>query len=113
DPSSAGFLRRWYRRLINVAGIYYYLSLPMVLIVSIALPLALGYAVLMVPYLNLLLVGLILLIGLGGILTAISGLRAAFVRVRPFDEGRVVTEAELPHLWALVREVAGAVGTRP
>ncbi|MCE9562903.1 MAG: M48 family metalloprotease [Planctomycetes bacterium] len=105
--------RSMYRRLIAIAGLYYYLSLPIVLIISIALPLALGYAMLMVPYLNILLVLLILLIGLGGIITAISGIRTAFLRVKPFESGRVVGEDELPELWKLAREVAEKVGTRP
>lgn len=105
-------LRTWYRRVIAIAGAYYYLSLPMVLLVAIALPLTLGYAMLMVPYLNLILLIVVLVLGLAGIVTAISGVRAAFLRVKPIDEGRVVTDQELPGLWALATETAEKVGTR-
>ncbi|AMV24742.1 heat shock protein HtpX [Gemmata sp. SH-PL17] len=108
-----GWQRALYRRVIALAGLYYYLSLPMVVVVSIAVPLALGYAVLMVPYVNILLVAAILLVGAGGVVTAISGVRTAFLRVRTFEAGRNVSEAELPELWALVRDVADNVGTRP
>jgi tetratricopeptide (TPR) repeat protein len=106
-------LRNAYRTLINVAGVYYYLSLPMVVLLALAVPLSLAYAMLLVPYLNLLLVVVVFVLGLGGLITAISGIRAAFVRVRPFEEGRLVTPAEVPELWQLVHDVAERVGTRP
>jgi tetratricopeptide (TPR) repeat protein len=105
-------MRRWYRRLIGLASVYYYVSLPIVVCVSIALPLTLGYAMLMVPYLNLVLVAVVFLAGLGGIVTAFSGIRTAFLRVPEIDEGRSVSPQELPSLWALAKEVAAKVGTR-
>lgn len=105
--------RALYRRVITLAAGYYYLSLPMVLVVSIATPLALGYALLMVPYFNIFLVVAVLVLGLGGIVTAVSGIRTAFLRVRPGDAGRAVDEEELPELWALAKGVARTVGTRP
>jgi tetratricopeptide (TPR) repeat protein len=105
--------RAIYRRVIAVAGLYYYLSLPMVLLISIALPVSLGYAMLMVPYFNILLVIAVLIVGLGGIITAISGIRTAFLRVQPLTGGRILASDELPELWKLVREVAESVGTRP
>jgi tetratricopeptide (TPR) repeat protein len=106
-------LRALYRWVIAAAGAYYYLSLPMVLILSIAIPLALGYAMLLVPYLNLLLVAGILIVGVGGIVTAVSGLRTAFLRVKTFDNSRSVGDDELPELWQIARQVAEKVDTRP
>lgn len=105
--------RTIYRWVIDIAGIYYYVSLPIVVVVSLALPAALGYAALMVPYLNVLLLVAVFVLGLGGIITAVSGIRTAFVRVSDFEGGRVVAADELPALWAVVREAAEKVGTRP
>lgn len=115
NPEGTGDRRQraLYRRVIGVAGVYYYLSLPMVVIVAVATPLALGYAMLMVPVLNVFLLVGVLIVGLGGIVTAVSGVRTAFLRVRPVEGGRVVGDNELPGLWALVRDVAEKVGTRP
>jgi hypothetical protein len=75
EVASAGdrALRRAYRSVVNLAGLYYYLSLPIVVIAAIALPLALGYALLHVPMLNLGLAALALVGGIAGLLTALSG----------------------------------------
>jgi tetratricopeptide (TPR) repeat protein len=114
EPASAGerWLRRVYAWIINLAGIYYYLSLPVVVLLALALPLSLGYGLLMVPWLNLGLIGLVLCLGLGGLLTALNGLRTAFVRVRDHDFGRNVSPKEWPAVWQVVREVAERAGTR-
>lgn len=106
------WLRRAYRVVVNLAGLYYYLSLPVVVLLAIALPLSLGYALLMVPVLNLGLVLLVLILGFGGVLTALSGLRTAFARVQEREVGRAVTPEESPRLWEVAREVAERVGTR-
>lgn len=80
-------LRRVYRIVVNLAGVYYFISLPLVIVLAVALPLAVGYAVLTLPFLSLPLVLMILALGLGGVITAISGLRAAFVRLSAEEPG--------------------------
>jgi Zn-dependent protease with chaperone function/predicted Zn-dependent protease len=106
-------LRRVYRLVVTLAGFYYYLSLPIVLVLAIAIPLALGYACLMLPYVNLGLIAIVLVAGCGGVLTAISGIRTAFVRVQEFRMGRPVAPNEAAALWEVTRDVAKRVGTRP
>lgn len=106
-------LRLVYRGVIALAGVYYYLSLPMVLVCSIAIPLSLGYAALMLPYVNIGLVIIVFVVGSCGILTALSGIRTAFVRVKEIEFGKPVSATEAPELWTTVREVAQRVGTRP
>lgn len=106
-------VRRLYRVVVNVAGLYYYLSLPVVVVTAIALPLALGYATLMVPMLNLWLLAVILIGGLGGVLTAISGVRTAFVKVVDEPIGRSLPPEEAPRFWEFVREIAVRMETRP
>lgn len=96
-------LRRAYRLIVNLAGLYYYVSLPIVVVLAIALPLTIGYALLIVPVLNLLLIPVVLILGVGGILTALSGVKAAFTRVKSQDFGRVVSPEEAPELWAVAR----------
>ena len=111
--SIGAWTTKLYRSVVKLASIYYFISLPVMLAVAIALPLALGYAVLMTPYLNLWLVAFVLVGGVGGIITAISGLRTAFVKVSMGAFGRSLQPAEAPQFWQLVRQVASNVGTRP
>jgi tetratricopeptide (TPR) repeat protein len=110
--SAGALLRRVYRIVVNLAGLYYYLSLPILLLLSIALPLSLGYALLVVPFLNLGLVALVLLLGFGSIVTAVSGIRAAFVRSHDQDFGHSIKPQESPELWEVAREVAARAQTR-
>lgn len=115
DPDAVrhgGFLRRAYGFVIAAAGVYYYLSLPMLLVVSVALPLTLAYGLLMVPFLSLWLIPVVFLLGFGGVMTAVSGVRAAFSIVRPKEMGRVLEPDDFPAIWACAREAAAAVGTR-
>ena len=101
--------RRVYRFVVGTAGLYYYLSLPIILISAIALPLAIGYAALSTPYLNLVLLAVILIGGIGGIVTAFSGLRTAVVRIPDSPEGTQLKREESPRFWSLVESVADEV----
>ena len=106
-------LRSLYRMVINIAGIYYYISLPIVMLLAITIPASIAYALLMLPDLSLVLIGIVAIMGLGGLLTALSGLRACFVRWNMHDlPGRIISREEAPQLWSLTEEVAAKVGTR-
>ncbi|MES2789346.1 MAG: tetratricopeptide repeat protein [Planctomycetota bacterium] len=113
NSMSERLTRRLYRIVVNLAGVYYFLSLPVLVLTAIILPLSLSYAVLMVSFLNLWLVAVILLGGIGGVLTAASGLRAAFVKVVDQPIGRSLPRQEAPKFWAFMEEVAGQMETRP
>jgi Zn-dependent protease with chaperone function len=107
-------LRIAYRWTIGIAGLYYYVSLPMVVVLAISLPLTIGYALLMLPSLSIILIGIVLLAGIGGIITGISGIRALFLRANSNeDPGRSITEQDAPELWKMVRDVAQQLNTRP
>jgi tetratricopeptide (TPR) repeat protein/Zn-dependent protease with chaperone function len=112
-PSRQRALRLAYRWVVDLAGVFYFLSLPVVLVISVALPLAVGYALLMVPVLNLWLAAFVLIACSGGVLTSVSAIRAAFVRVPDTPIGRSLQPTEAPALWKLTRDVAQRVGTRP
>ncbi|MCA9031212.1 MAG: M48 family metalloprotease [Planctomycetaceae bacterium] len=105
-------LTAMYRYLINIAGIYYYISLPMLLLLSLAIMLSFSYAVLMLPVLNLWLVGLALVVGAASVLATISGIRAVFVREKFSDDIRKLSREEAPQFWSLLDDVAEKVGTR-
>jgi Zn-dependent protease with chaperone function len=107
------WMRTAYRAIVSLASLYYFISLPVMLFLSIALPLALGYALLMTPYLNLWLVAFVLIGGLGGMITAISGLRTAFVKIPEPSVGRSLRSTESPKFWQFVQKIAEDVGTRP
>ena len=112
-PGRGGLFRSCYRFLINTAGIYYFVSLPVLVLIALALPLSIGYALLLLPTISLVLIVVVLIVGAGGVLTAISGLRACFVRLPRVATGRIVTAEEAPELWSLARQVAERVKTRP
>jgi hypothetical protein len=103
-------LRRWYRKLINFAGFYYYVSLPVVLCLVLLAAAAVVYAALMVGRVP---VKLLLIVIVGALITVYQMIRSFFVKHEEEDPGRPLREEEAPGLWALAREVAAAVGTRP
>ena len=106
-------LRTTYRAVILAAGLYYYLSLPMLVVISIAAPLAVCYALLHVPVISLWLIAVVILVSIGSLLTALSGIRACFVSLDPKLPGRGIPKNENVKLWQLVNDVAQRVGTRP
>ncbi len=103
-------LRRWYRALINFAGFYYYVSLPVVLCLVLLAAAAVAYATLVVGYIP---IKLALILIVGAAITVYQMVRSFFVKHEQEDPGRPLREEEAPGLWALTREVAAAVGTRP
>ena len=103
-------LRRWYRGLINFAGFYYYISLPVVLCLVLLAAAAVFYAF---TVLGRIPIKLALILGFGALVTVYQMVRSLFVKREEEDPGRPLREEEAPGLWELAREVAAAVGTRP
>jgi Zn-dependent protease with chaperone function len=115
DPNASvsrneALLRACYRRLINVAGSFYYVSLPFVIVLVLGLSGGIIYAILMAGYIP---VKLIAILGIGAIVTIYKMVQALFVRVDPSQPGRELRREEAPDFWNLTREVAGKLGTRP
>ena len=103
-------LRRTYRSVLNVAGAYYYVSLPVVLLLVIGVAAAVVIGCLMMGYVPIKLVALVVI---GAIATVWSMGRSLLLRVKPQDPGRVLVRAEAEALWRLTEEVARDLGTRP
>ena len=103
-------LRNTYAVLINVAGIYYYISIPFVILFILAL---LGGVILLVMAIGVIPVKLMIILIVVSLFTIYVMIASLFARVKHGDPGRPLTEPEAPGLWALTREVALQVGTRP
>ena len=103
--------RSAYGALIAVAAVYYYISVPIVIAAVIVLAGAIIYGFIMLGRIP---IKLLLLVGIVALVSVWSMLRSLFIR-RGADEdpGRPLAEPEAPALWALLREVAQRVGTRP
>jgi peptidase M48-like protein len=102
-------LRQWYRRLINVAGLYYALSMPVVMFLVIAVAASITYGFIMLGRIP---IKLILLLGIGALITIYKMIRSLFSKIEKEDPGRALNVAEAPRLWDLTRNVASTVQTR-
>jgi tetratricopeptide (TPR) repeat protein len=103
-------LRRVYRWLISFAGIYYFISQPVVALLVIVLTLGVIVFFFVVGWLP---IKLLLIVGFIGLATVFYMIKTLFVRVKDADPGRALSEDEASGLWATVREVAQTLNTRP
>ena len=103
-------LRQYYRRLIAVAGTYYYISIPFVMFLVLAVTAAIVYGFLYIGHIPIKLVGILVL---GAIITVYKMIHSLFVRVKNEEPGRSLRPEEAPGLWNLTREVAEKLETRP
>lgn len=112
SPTSASelTLRKFYRQLINVAGFYYYISLPVVMFLVIIVAASITYGFVMVGRIPIKLVAILVI---GGLLTVFSLVRSLFTKIEKVDPGRSLQYEEAPGLWDLSRSVAVNLNTRP
>jgi Zn-dependent protease with chaperone function len=106
----APVLRGVYGFLINTAGIYYYVSLPIILILVVVLVAGIFY---MFSMAGVLPIKLLALLGIGALITIYSMIRSLLLKVQTIDPGRKLEESEAPGLFALTGQVAETMGTRP
>jgi Zn-dependent protease with chaperone function len=103
-------LRKIYKNVITVAGIYYYLSQPVVmLLVAVAV---LG-TIMFFLWIGWIPVKWLLILVIVGAVTIFYMIKSLFARNKTDDPGRALREDEAPELWALTRDVAKAINTRP
>lgn len=116
DPSgrAQGFdalLRRLYRATIAVAGGMYWLSLPIVFMVVLAVG---GGAIYFFFWLGQVPVKLVAAIAIFILVTLLSMLKSLWIRVKEEDPGiRLDLTAHAPALGAVLQEVVGKIPTRP
>ena len=103
-------LRRVYRWLLNLAGLYYYISLPVVLVLVIGVCAGLLYLFLSIGQIP---IKLVLILIIGAAATIWSMVRSLFLRVASSDPGRPLARSDAEDLWRLTEEVAAELKTRP
>jgi tetratricopeptide (TPR) repeat protein/Zn-dependent protease with chaperone function len=103
-------LRKLYRNVISIAGLYWYISQPVVMLL---VAVATGGGILFFFWIGTIPVKLVLIIAFIGLATLFVMVKSLFVRLKTEDPGRALTEEEAPGLWAAVREVAATINTRP
>jgi tetratricopeptide (TPR) repeat protein len=103
-------LRKLYRGLINVGGIYYYLSIPFVIVLVLGLAGTLTYVAFAVGQVP---IKLVLILCFGAIVTVYKMIRSLFIKIDRADPGRSLSYEEAPGLWDLTRKIAATVNTRP
>jgi len=103
-------LRKFYRQLINVAGFYYYISLPVVIFLVIIVAASITYGFLMLGRIPIKLVAILII---GGLVTIYSLVRSLFIKIERVDPGRSLQYEEAPGLWDLSRDMAVTLNTRP
>jgi tetratricopeptide (TPR) repeat protein len=103
-------LRSLYKRLINVAGVYYYVSLPVVIFLVLGVAGSILYSFFLIGRIP---IKIALIVAVAAGVTVYKMILSLFVKIESEDPGRALKTEEAPGLWALTREVAQAVGTRP
>ena len=103
-------LKSLYRKIISIAGIYYYISQPVVIFLVIAATVGAILFFLWIGRIPIKIIIVLLFIGAASIFYMI---KSSVTRVKAEDPGRALDEAEAPGLWKLVRDVADTVKTRP
>lgn len=108
-PAGAS-LRATYQRVLQISCAIYYLSIPVLLGVVVLTGGGIIYGFWIAGYIP---VQLVLMIGVGTVVTVGAILRSLSVRADDEDPGKRLDCAEHPELRAVLDEVAGKVGTRP
>jgi Zn-dependent protease with chaperone function len=108
--SSEASIRGHYRSLIQFAGSYYYISLPVVILLVVAVAGSVIYGFLLLGRIP---IRLILILGFGGLITIWKMIQSLFIKIPTEDPGRSLSRDEAPALWTVADEVAAKVGTRP
>ena len=115
DPNSQASraetqLRRSYRSLIAVAGSFYYVSIPIVIFLVLAVTGSILYGFLVLGRIP---IKLAIILVVGAIVTIFMMVRSLFIKVQPEDPGRCLAVDEAPGLWQLAAHVAQDMETRP
>jgi Zn-dependent protease with chaperone function len=104
-------VRRVYRLVIQVCGVYYYLSIPILMLIFLGLAAGLVYVILSSEVIS---IRFTLFVALAILFTLYSLIRCLFVRTQDREPGgHRLEESEAPYFWQLVREVARRIETRP
>jgi Zn-dependent protease with chaperone function len=104
------WLRAVYRTVIALTGLYFYVSIPFLILIVLALAGGIAYLFILVRRIPL---RLAVFLAIATLYTLYAILRSVFTRVREEEPGCPLTRDEAPRLWSLTEEVAERVDTRP
>ncbi len=111
EPSlGISIVRKVYAVLLGITSLYFYVSIPMILLLVVAAAGGVLYALLTVGHIPIYLV--LVVIG-SSVVTIYSMIKSLFIRVRDEDPGERLETERAPELYAVLREVAARVDTRP
>lgn len=108
SPAEA-FVRRVYRAIVAVASGYFYLSIPILILIITAL---VGGIIYILTSAGQIFLYPALFVLIAGLYTLAAVVRSLFVRAKIEVPGRPVTPGEMPELWRLACEVAQRLNTR-
>jgi Zn-dependent protease with chaperone function len=103
-------VRTLYRIVIGISSLYFYLSVPLLILIVVAATGGIFYLFYLGGSLPL---RLLAIIGAAAIYTLYAIVRSVFTRVEEGEPGRPLPRGEAPRLWSLTEEVADEVGVRP
>ena len=103
-------VRSLYRLVILLTSAYFYLSIPMLLLLIAGLAGGLIYLFFVIGHIP---IRLVAIVGITALYTLYIVIRSLFIRVREGEPGRPLSRNEALGLWKLAEEVAAKVGTRP
>ncbi len=103
-------VRTVYRAVILLTSLYFYISMPIIIVLVVAVFGGVIYAFLEIGTMP---VQLSLFLLAGGVLTLLAIVRSVLTQVRQGDPGRPLPRSEAPALWRLTEEVARRLGTAP
>jgi Zn-dependent protease with chaperone function len=113
DPNATGgahALRSLYRLIVGGGSMFYYVSLPVVLLATVAIGGGFIYLCLSVGRIP---IKLVLIAAVMVLVTFFAVLKSLFVRAPDEDPGEKLDWAKAPKLRALLDQIAKTIGTRP
>jgi Zn-dependent protease with chaperone function/Flp pilus assembly protein TadD len=105
-----GRLRSIYRTVIAVLSIYFYISIPFVILALLMVVGGAFYLFLLIGTIPIQLAGILVIMV---IISLFAIGRSLFSRMKDIPPGRQLRKADTPELWKLVEEIAGKLNTRP
>ncbi|MCW5883277.1 MAG: hypothetical protein KIS91_20245, partial [Anaerolineae bacterium] len=103
-------VRSVYRLVIALTSLYFYVSIPILILLVVAITLGLLFLLMTLEYIP---VRLAFVIGIIGLVTLSALVKSVLFRLRDTVPGRPLTREEAPALWVLATNVAHRLGTRP
>lgn len=103
-------LRTVYRVVIAATSLYFYASIPLLILTVVAGTAGIFYLFLVVGQIP---VRLAVIVAATALFTLYAIVRSVFARARQGEPGRPLSHDEAPRLWALSVEVAARLDTRP